>query len=241
MRACLMIAPSTAKTGLLSFTAFVLLATTGSATALTLPPLPLPVLALPTNPCALFQKAGLTNLDQLGCTPLDASALAFVLSSVSKTTVCDALHQGGLTGLDAFGCGSTTTTPTCKASDTCSVFGESLINLDLLGCSDIDIDILKKRGAAHHTQTCSTKKSTTTKKTTTTKKSTTTKKPTSTTTKKTTTTTKKTTTTTKKTTTTPKPTPTNTCSNKDTCKILGTGGLVNLSVLGCSDIDVDVL
>ncbi|KAK0543830.1 hypothetical protein OC846_006275 [Tilletia horrida] len=181
--------------------------------------------------CSVLQKNGLINLDVLGCSNITLSVLDAKAAPSKKASTCKALQEGGLINLNLLGCsnvnvdvlggllhlglgvskrGAPKVPPTCSAADTCSIFQKGFLNLDLLGCLNLNLDILK-RGAAHHTST-TTKKTTTTKPTAT--KTTTTAKPTS--------------------------TPTKPC-NADTCSILQKGGLLNLDLLGCSNVNVDIL
>ncbi|CAD6914276.1 unnamed protein product [Tilletia laevis] len=171
----------------------------------------------PKNVCTVMQQASLINLDLLGCSNISASVLS-KLKPVSKSETCKALQDGGL------------------------------INLEVLGCSNVDVNILSdgtqapsKSASCSAKKTCSVlqegllnvnalgclslnvnllnlgldvNKRAASHQTKTTSKSTT-PKPTAT----------------------PKPT---TCP-AETCKILQKGGLLNLDLLGCTDININIL
>ncbi|CAD6888685.1 unnamed protein product [Tilletia laevis] len=173
----------------------------------------------PKDTCTIFQKAGLLNLDLLGCSKIDISILDLFFSPVTKPSTCQALQKGGLINLDILGCseidlsifsfGVKKIAPVeCSAESSCKVLQEGLINVNGLGCFDFGANIGKRAQSPHTSTTKTTTKATTTKATTTKA--------------------------------TPSATPSGAC-NKQTCSILQKGGLINLNILGCSTIDVNVL
>ncbi|KAL9934748.1 hypothetical protein V8E36_006523 [Tilletia maclaganii] len=167
----------------------------------------------PKNACQIIQKAVLINLDLLGCTTVDADILS-KYPEVSKKAVCKAFQDGGL------------------------------VNLEVLGCTSADLDILSGSSTPAKAPSCSAAKTCkvlqegllnlnllgcfslglslgdilnidldVSKRGA--PKVTTTKKPTS--------------------------TPTKKACNSDSCSVLQKGGLLNLDLLGCTKVDVDIL
>ncbi|KAK0533905.1 hypothetical protein OC835_000275 [Tilletia horrida] len=179
----------------------------------------------PKNVCSILQKASLINLDLLGCSNVDISILGS--SKITKKQACKSLQQGGLVNLDVLGCSNadldilsddgTTAVgkTTCSAGPTCSLLQKGLLDLNLLGCLNLSLDILKRDEEIVERGAAHHTSKTTTKTATPTKTTTTTK-PTSTPTKK-------------------------PCNNAAACSILQKGGLINLGLLGCANIKVDIL